>query len=239
MKPVRPLTGCIPKPMWLGAASDITARKQAATALAQSEARLRAILESAKDYAIFTTDLDQHVTSWNPSAQALFGYAEQDILQQSVDRLYNPQDRQQGVPRQEAQTAIQVGRFDNERWHSRQDGSLFYGSGVVTPLHDETGSIIGLLKVMRDLTAQKRAEQAIQEADRRKDEFLAMLAHELRNPMSTIRSGLQILTLTQGQDPMTSSTIDMMNRQTDHLVRMVDDLLDVSRISRGKRSGLA
>ena len=224
---------------WLGAASDITPRKQAAAALYQSEAWLRAILDSANDYAIFTTDLNQQVTSWNGGAQALFGYAEADILHRSVALLYNPQDRQQGVPRMEAQTAIRVGRFDNERWHSRADGSLFYGSGVVTPLRDEAGSIVGLLKVMRDLTAQKRAEEALQEADRRKDEFLAMLAHELRNPMSTIRSGLQILTLTLGEDAMpnatvAASTVAMMNRQTDHLVRMVDDLLDVSRISGGK-----
>ena len=217
-----------------GVASDITERRQTAAALYRSQARLRAILDSANDYAIFTTDLNQHVTSWNRGAQTLFGYSEQDILHQSVARLYNPQDRQQGVPRQEAQTAIRVGRFDNERWHSRADGSLFYGSGVVTPLHDESGLLVGLLKVMRDLTAQKRAEEALKEADQRKDEFLAMLAHELRNPMSTIRSGLQILTLSMSDDAVVSPTVAMMNRQTNQLVRLVDELLDVSRISRGK-----
>ncbi len=79
-----------------------------------------------------------------------------------------------------------------------------------------------------------KAEQALQQANRRKDEFLAMLAHELRNPMSTLRSGLQILTLTGDQDETSSATLGMMSRQTDHLVRLVDDLLDVSRISQGK-----
>ena len=213
--------------------TDITDRKKAESALYQSEARQRAILESANDYAIFTTDLHQCVTSWNTGAQAMFGYSEAAILHQTVDALYNPDDRQAGIPQLEAKTAIAQGRFDNERWHARQDGSLFYGSGVVTPLRDETGAIMGLLKVMRDLTAQKRAEQALHEADQRKDEFLAMLAHELRNPMSTIRSGLQILSLTTGADEM-HTTVAMMNRQTDHLVHMVDDLLDVSRISQGK-----
>ena len=219
---------------WIGAASDITVRKEAQTALYQSEARQRAILDSAKDYAIFTTDLHQRVTSWNPGAQALFGYSEAAILGQPVDWLYNPQDRKDAIPQQEAKTAIETGRFDNERWHSRQDGSLFYGSGVVTPLRDESGVVIGLLKVMRDLTQQKRAEQALQQADQRKDEFLAMLAHELRNPMSTIHNGLQVLSLTVGADAMSADTVAMMNRQTDHLVRLVDDLLDVSRISQGK-----
>ena len=217
-----------------GVLADITERKQAAAALYHSEARLRAILESAKDYAIFTTDLHQRVTSWNPGAQALFGYSEAAILGQPVDWLYNPQDRKDAIPQQEAKTAIETGRFDNERWHSRQDGSLFYGSGVVTPLRDESGVVIGLLKVMRDLTQQKRAEQALQQADQRKDEFLAMLAHELRNPMSTIHNGLQVLSLTVGADAMSADTVAMMNRQTDHLVRLVDDLLDVSRISQGK-----
>ncbi len=81
---------------------------------------------------------------------------------------------------------------------------------------------------------REKAEEALKQADRRKDEFLAMLAHELRNPMSTIRSGLQILRHVDANDERSSHTVLMMNRQTDHLVRMVDDLLDVSRISRGK-----
>ncbi len=90
------------------------------------------------------------------------------------------------------------------------------------------------VSLFQDVTGSKKTEQALKEADRRKDEFLAMLAHELRNPMAPIRNGLQIMSLTCGDDPMLSSLVDMMNRQVDHLVRLVDDLLDVSRISRGK-----
>ena len=158
----------------IGVLADITQRKQAATSLYHSEARLRTILDSAKDYAIFTADLAGHVTAWNRGAQTLFGYSEQDILQQSVVVLYNPQDRQEGVPRLEAETAIREGRFDNERWHSRADGSLFYGSGVVTPLHDESGRVIGLLKVMRDLTTQKRAEQALRQSEQRLQQAISI-----------------------------------------------------------------
>lgn len=214
--------------------TDITHQKQSQQALLTSEARQQAILNSAKDYAIFTTDLAHRITSWSLGAQAVFGYGEADILNQPLDWLYVEEDRQAGVVAQEAQTAIHQGEAYNERWHIRQDGSLFYGSGVVTPLRDETGAIQGLLKVMRDLTPQKQAEEALHLADQRKNEFLAMLAHELRNPLAPIRNGLQILNLTADPNSETVSLINLMNGQVDHLVRLVDDLLDVSRISRGK-----
>lgn len=204
-------------------------------ALRQSENRLRLILESAKDYAIFTTDLERRISSWNAGGQALFGYAESEIIGQLSDVLFVPEDRAMGAPQGETQRAVQQGRAENERWHSRKDGSRFYGSGVVTPLREEDGAISGLVKVMRDLTAQKQAEDALKLADRRKDEFLAMLSHELRNPLSTLHNTLLLLELTQGQDPSLSlsKALGMMSREVAHLERMVDDLLDVSRISRG------
>lgn len=216
--------------------TDITHQKQSQQALLASEARQQAILNSAKDYAIFTTDLAHRITSWSRGAQAVFGYGDADILNQPVDWLYVAADRQAGVAAGEAQIAIQVGEAYNERWHIRQDGSLFYGSGVVTPLRDETGTIQGLLKVMRDLTPQKQAEEALHLANRRKNEFLAMLAHELRNPMATIRNGLQILSQPGIESQAAQTTLAMMSRQTDHLARLVDDLLDMSRIEQGKIS---
>ena len=216
--------------------TDITHQKQSQQALLTSEARQQAILNSAKDYAIFTTDLAHRITSWSLGAQAVFGYGEADILNQPLDWLYVEEDRQAGVVAQEAQTAIHQGEAYNERWHIRQDGSLFYGSGVVTPLRDETGAIQGLLKVMRDLTPQKQAEEALHLADQRKNEFLAMLAHELRNPMATLRNGLQILSQPDVESQAAQTTLAMMSRQTDHLARLVDDLLDMSRIEQGKIS---
>ncbi|UHG94952.1 sensor histidine kinase [Spirosoma oryzicola] len=103
-----------------------------------------------------------------------------------------------------------------------------------SPVKDEQGQVVNLYGAATDIDESKQLEATLREADRRKDEFLAMLAHELRNPMSTIRSGLQILTLAMGEDQLVGTTAEMMSRQTEHLVRMADDLLDVSRISRGK-----
>jgi len=204
-------------------------------ALHQSEERLRLILESAKDYAIFTTDLDRRISSWNAGAEAMFGYTETEIIGQSGDILFVEEDQAMGAPQGEVQKAIQDGRAENERWHRRMGGSRFYGSGVTTPLREKDGTTIGVVKVMRDLTRQKQAEEALQAADRRKDEFLAMLSHELRNPLATLYNTLLLLELTQGQDPSLSfpRSCEMMSREVAHLQRMVDDLLDVSRINRG------
>ncbi|MFD2574368.1 ATP-binding protein [Spirosoma soli] len=194
------------------------------------------ILESAKDYAIFITDIHRRVSSWSAGAEAMFGYTESEIIGQSGDIIFTPEDQAAGAPQGEAQKAIQEGRADNERWHRRKDNTRLYGSGVTTPLREPGGTIIGLVKVMRDLTQQKQAEEALQESDRRKDEFLAMLSHELRNPLATLHNTLLLLELTGGQDeslPLPSA-IQLMSREVRHMTQMVDDLLDVSRISRGK-----
>jgi signal transduction histidine kinase len=108
--------------------------------------------------------------------------------------------------------------------------------GVVTPMWDEGGRLRGYAKIMRDITDRKRAETDLAEANRRKDDFLAMLAHELRNPLAPILNGLQLLRLEQAVSPGGQKAIGMIDRQAKHLTRLVDDLLDVSRITTGKVS---
>ena len=114
-----------------------------------------------------------------------------------------------------------------------KDGRRFWALGIVTPMHDAGGKLSGFSKILRDMTDRKRAEEALQEADRRKDEFLATLAHELRNPMAPIRNGLQLLRLTAEPEAREQARA-MMERQLGQMVRLVDDLLDISRISRNK-----
>jgi two-component system CheB/CheR fusion protein len=139
---------------------DISARKRAESALHQSEERLRKILESATDYAIFTLDLERRVTVWSAGAQAVFGYTEKEIIGKSGDILFTPEDRQRRAPEGEAEIALSKGRAANERWHLRDDESRFYGSGLTMPLRADGGGIIGFVKIMRDLTEQKRLEDA-------------------------------------------------------------------------------
>ena len=144
---------------------DITERKQAEEALRASEERLRLLIESAKDYAIFALDADRKVTRWNTGARTLFGYAEREIVGQSGDIIFTPEDR--GAAEREAQVALAEGRVESERWHVRKDGSRFFGSGSSSVLRDINGEFVGFVKIMRDLTERKQTEEAIRESEER------------------------------------------------------------------------
>ncbi|HEX8386462.1 MAG TPA: chemotaxis protein CheB, partial [Rubricoccaceae bacterium] len=138
-------------------------RAHAETALRESEAKLRLLIESATDYAIYTIDPERRVTSWNAGAQALFGYAEDEILGQSSDILFTPEDRAAGAPEHEAAQALAEGRAPDNRWHLRKDGTRFYVNGVTTPLRD--AAALGFVKIARDLTAQREAEAALHKSE--------------------------------------------------------------------------
>ncbi len=116
----------------------------------------------------------------------------------------------------------------------RDSGKTWIGSYGGTPVYGPDGMMILAILTIRDVTAQRNAEAALRESDRRKDVFLATLAHELRNPLAPIRSGIELLRLTGGEPAGTARTLAIMERQIKHLVRLVDDLLDLSRIGRGK-----
>jgi two-component system CheB/CheR fusion protein len=140
---------------------DVTEWTRAVESLRRSEERLRLLIESAHDYAIFTTDNDRRIDRWNSGAQALFGYTEADILGRSADVLFTPEDIANGEPQRLTRAATEAGHAENERWLSRKDGSIFFGSGSVMPLRDTSGSLRGYVEIMRDLTQSKRSEEAM------------------------------------------------------------------------------
>jgi PAS domain S-box-containing protein len=198
------------------------------------EEQYRLLTESVKDFAIFLLDTQGKIATWNTGAERILGYREAEIVGQPFSLIFIPQDIVNGQPDYELEIAKDKGRSEDERWHVRKDGSQFWASGVVTPLWDNEGKLRGYAKVMRDITARKRAETDLADANRRKDEFLAMLGHELRNPLAPVTNALQILRLEQSVSPGGQQAIGMIDRQMKHLTRLVDDLLDVSRITRGK-----
>ena len=129
-----------------------------------SERRLRLILESATDYAIFTTDLGGRIDSWNPGAERMFGYREDQAVGRPIDVLYAPEDRLAEVPRAELARAGSEGQASNERWLLREDGSRFFASGEIVALRDSGGALVGFVTIARDLTERKRLEDTLLEA---------------------------------------------------------------------------
>lgn len=194
----------------------------------------RLIVECATDYAIFTTDCERRVTSWNVGAERMMGWSDEEFIGRSADDIFIAEDRERGEPAKEAQKALENGRAENRRWHQRKDGSRFWGDGIMAPLRDERQKIRGFVKIFRDRTADRKVEEERREGERRKDEFLAILAHELRNPLAAISNASRLLQSAHVNERSVKWSKDVIARQVESLSRMIDDLLDVSRINTGK-----
>jgi PAS domain S-box-containing protein len=222
------------------------APKIAQESLRQSEERYRLLVEGIPDYAIFLLDPQGNVASWNLGAERITGYKAEEIIGQHLARLYPRESAAQGKAERELRTAAAQGRFEDEGWRVRKDGSLFWANAVLTALRTPDGKLQGFAKVMRDLTARVKAEEQArrlvreqaarveaESAARSKDQFLAMLAHELRAPLAPLLAGLTLLRRSSTDGATRERTVEMMGRQLRHLSRMVDDLVDASRIARG------
>jgi PAS domain S-box-containing protein len=212
---------------------DLTERREQEQLLRASEERFRILLEGIEDYAIILLDPDGRITSWNTGAQRITGYRADEVIGQSFERFYSAEDVAAGRPAAELRTALLNRRAEDHGWRVRKDGTRYWADVVVTALHDETGQLRGFAKVTRDLSERKRME-SLEEQGRHLTEFLAMLAHELRNPLAPIRNALSIMAVSRETSPQIAWCRDVIERQTLHLTRLVDDLLDVSRITRGK-----
>lgn len=146
-----------------GVMFDITDRKQAQEVLQKSESQLQLILESTKDYAIITYDLQRRITRWNQGAQRIFGYGEKEMLGETGNRLFTPEDRADQIPEKEFRVALEKGRAEDERFHLRKDGTRFYASGVMQPMRD--GEVEGFVKIARDQTQRITIEAAVKEKE--------------------------------------------------------------------------
>jgi PAS domain S-box-containing protein len=199
--------------------------------LRQSEERFRLLVDGVKDYAIFMLDSDGNVVSWNTGAESIKGYKASEIIGKHFSTFYSPEDIARKWPEHELAVARVEGRFEDEGWRVRKDGSRFWANVIIATLYDNEQRVRGFAKVTRDLTTRRRIE-ALEERDRQMNEFLAMLAHELRNPLASIVNALGLMRSKPGEDQAEIRAV--LERQTTLLARIVDDLLDVSRITRGK-----
>ncbi|AGU47894.1 putative two component transcriptional regulator, sensor histidine kinase, PAS/PAC domain-containing [Variovorax paradoxus B4] len=201
--------------------------------LRMSEERFRLLVEGVKDYAIFMLDPGGHIVSWNLGAQKNKGYEASEIIGQHFSRFYPAEVAAAGWPEQELRNALRDGRFEDEGWRIRKDGSRFWASVVITALHDASGRHRGFAKVTRDLTERRRVT-ALEDEGRRVTNFLAMLGHELRNPLAPISNALELLKRETSESAVLVHTRDIIGRQLRQMTRLVDDLLDVGRITSGK-----
>ncbi|HEY4352746.1 MAG TPA: PAS domain S-box protein [Paraburkholderia sp.] len=212
---------------------DLTARRAAEEKLRQSEERFRLMVESVKDYAIFMLDADGKVATWNAGAMQIKGYRRDEILGRPISVFYGADDNAALKPQRELEIAAKFGRIEDEGWRVRKDGSMFWANVVITAVRDSTGRLLGFAKVTRDMSERKRLEE-LEVSSRRMSEFLATLAHELRNPLAPVRNAVSAMQLAPNTDPLLRQCRDVIDRQISHLTRLVDDLLDIGRITTGK-----
>jgi PAS domain S-box-containing protein len=206
----------------------------------QEDERFDLLATDAKEYAIYLLGEDGRLKCWNPGAERLFGYHSHEIVGQHFSRFFSPEDIFNGQPEHELKTAYNDGRADSIRWQVRKDGTRFWCRATLTPLRNEHKQVTSFARVMHDLTdsqaqdAQKKRADDLAEANRHKEEFMALLSHELRNPLSPILNALSILRQMRTDDPIIEQAGNIINRQVMQMVRLVDDLLDISRITKGK-----
>ena len=192
---------------------DMTESRQAQEALRQSEERFRLLVEGVRDYAIFMLDPTGHIVSWNSGAQLIKGYAPHEIIGRHFSIFYPPEDIRDGKPERELRIATTEGRYEEEGWRLRKDGSRFWANVLITALFDEHGQLQGFAKVTRDMTERKKAEEQreqlreheqqllherearaqMEAAEQMRDSFLTVLAHELRTPLTSLLGNAQIL----------------------------------------------
>jgi PAS domain S-box-containing protein len=200
---------------------------------AELRERLAAIIESSDDI-IISKNLDGVIESWNKGAERILGYSAAEMVGKHVSLLFPPEckeDTEKILGR--IRRGEKVDHYETKR--RRKDGAVIDVSLTVSPIRGASGQIIGASKIGRDITEQKRIEADRIEADHRKDEFLAMLAHELRNPLASISSALQLFGRLETERELEWAK-DVVQRHVKHLARLIDDLLDISRITRGKIS---
>ncbi len=240
---------------------DLTARRETEEKLKRSEEIFRLLVAAVKEYAIFLLDPNGYITTWNAGAQRIKGYTPEEIIGKHFSTFYSEDDNRDQKPQRELDVAKRFGSVEDEGWRIRKDGSRFWANVIITAVYDETGELRGFAKVTRDITEKKKADEmqralfeqrearfraeeerrraeesyrVAQEANRAKDEFLMTLSHELRTPMTAILGWARLLPTIDPSEEGFSEAIAAIGRSALLQARLIEDVLDVSRIVSGK-----
>ena len=213
-----------------------------------ADQRYRMLVDSVKDYSIFSLDQNGYVTSWNAGAQRIKQYMAEEIIGQHFSRFYTPEDAAAGLPQKVLQTARETGHYEGEGWRVRKDGTRFWSSIVVTPILDESGKLTGFSKVTRDISDRKRLldelqhhmqELEVQVVERERtnaelEAFSYSVSHDLRAPLRAIEGFAHALTEDFGSqlDPGAREYLSQIMDAATRMNRLVRDLLEYSRLGR-------
>ena len=205
------------------------------------ERLLRMLAEQTIEQAIILIDSEGRIAWWGKGAEHVFGYVRDEIVGQPLSRLFTPEDVRRGMPDYELDTACKDGMAEDDLWMMRADGSRFWAAGAVTPIQDGNEKVIAYGKILRDRTDQKEQLEtlrnqvtALEQADQHRNIFLSTLSHELRNPLAPLVNALQLIRMSSPESPGLQYPVKLIERQVEFIRRLVDDLLDVTRISSGK-----
>jgi PAS domain S-box-containing protein len=214
---------------------DLTDRRQDEEMLRQSEERFRLLVDSVQDYAIFVLDVQGHVQSWNRGAMRLKGYRPAEIVGEHFSRFYPAEDIRAGKPQMELETARREGRYEEEGWRLRKDGSRFWASVNITAMRDpRDGHLLGFSKVTRDLTERKRSDEALREAYADMEAFAYTASHDLRAPLRAVHT-LAEMTLRDHRAALPDEArinVETMRGSAEKAAKLVDDLLQFARGTR-------
>jgi PAS domain S-box-containing protein len=220
----------------------------------EKEELLRLIVERADAYAIIMMDPAGIITSWNPGAEKMLGYSQREAIGRHSEIIFTPEDRQKGAVAQEMLTALSDRKSPDERWHLKKDGSRFWGSGFLVALKDDAGELRGFVKILRDLTEEKRSDDAIlalnnelerrvelrtcalKETNEQLEAFCYSVAHDLRAPLRAMQGFSQAL-IEDYSAVFDETGLDYARRihgSAERMDTLIQDLLAYSRLSRAE-----
>ena len=217
---------------------DISERKEAERRLAESERSFRLLIQSVHDYAIYMLDTEGRVSNWNPGAMAIKGYAADEIVGQHFSRFYTEEDRANREPARALETALRDGKYEKEAWRVRKDGTRFWASVVIDPIHDDDGRHIGFAKITRDMTEKRAAQLELEEARaavfqsqkmQALGELTGGIAHDFNNLMTVIRGSADLLRRGGLTEEKQRRYLDAIIETSDRATTLTSHLLAFSR----------
>ncbi|MFZ2282626.1 MAG: PAS domain-containing sensor histidine kinase [Lutibacter sp.] len=197
------------------------------------------IIDSLQDYSILTLDNEFAINSWSSGAAKIFGYQTEEIIGEHFEIIFTDEDRKNGIPKMEIDTALKEGRAVDNRWHICKDGSKFYAYGLVFPFIGIDGEQLGYVKILRDLTERRKSEDAIKKyvkeleaLNNHKDSILAIVSHDLRSPLSGIIGAAKYLrsNFEKMEHKEVKEMLDLLYESSINELNMLDYLVEWARI---------